>query len=157
MSNKNSTIVDFSILLRIASLYGVEITRGWQVLLAEKMGLKNGGLVSAWKKRGVPNEVIAETAIKKGIRKEWIETGQGEKYSPYAPSGADPPQETRETPPGYSNQPLKDDELRLIKLYRNLHPAEQEKVIEIAELYNNVRESRENAGGGSDLKESNSK
>lgn len=56
---------------------------------------------------------------------------------------------------GYA-QRLNKSELHLIKLFRQLHPAEQDKVIEIAELYAGAKESRRTVGGGSDLAESNS-
>ncbi len=140
------------ILERIANVYGVEITRGWQVRLAEKMQLTDTSMISNWKKRGVPNEVILKVAEEKGVNSLWLRTGQGEKYK-----HQHQPDQAREAPSGYTPQPLAPDELNLIKLYRQLHPAEQEKVVEIAELYAKVKESRSNVGGGSVLKESNSK
>ena len=112
------------------------------------------GMTDVFQKK--PSRIlIKELCRELKVNSEWLLYDRGEKNSEYS-SAADPPQ-TKEKLTGYSNQPLKEDELRLIKLYRKLHLAEQEKVIEIAELYNNVKESRENAGGGSDLKESNSK
>jgi hypothetical protein len=56
----------------------------------------------------------------------------------------------------YTKQPLTAEELYLVRTFRKLRLAEKEKVIEIAELYSGVKESRRHDGGGSGSRESNS-
>lgn len=80
------------------------------------------------------------------ISEQWLETGEGEMRPP----------PTVQEPEGAYAPRLSRDELYLLRTFRRLHPAEQEKVIEIAELYAGVKESRNDVGGGSDCAESKS-
>jgi transcriptional regulator with XRE-family HTH domain len=81
------------------------------------------------------------------LNTEWIDTGEGEMRS--QPRIA-------EAQEGYARQILSEDEDYLLRTYRKLHSAEKEKVIEIAELYSGVKESRRHDGGGNGSQESNS-
>lgn len=83
---------------------------------------------------------------------EWIDTGKGAMLI----QDCGPPT-VAESAATYSTQPLTKEELYLVRTYRKLNKAEQDKVIEIAELYCGVQESRRNVGGGSVSRESNSK
>lgn len=116
--------------------------------LARFFGSKSTGYVSNWrKKREIPEGNIALVSVKRSVGFDWLITGKGEMRS--QPRVAEPQG-------GYTRQLLSEDEDYLIRTYRKLHPAEREKVIEIAELYRGVKESRQQDGGGSGSQESNS-
>jgi len=163
LSTGKTTDLVFYQLERVAEVYGVEITRGWQKLLAKKMGMINPNIISAWKKRGVPNEIILQVADEKGVSSQWLRTGQGDKYL----NRPSVPPEPRTNSPNPSIQTgrranlqgttqLSDDELELLAAYRKLPQEHKESIV--AQVVGVVLtiESRRNAGGGSALKESNS-
>jgi hypothetical protein len=54
-----------------------------------------------------------------------------------------------------TNAPQNPLERKLLSKFRRLHPAEKEKVIEIAELYASAKDQRNVGGGGENLRESN--
>jgi transcriptional regulator with XRE-family HTH domain len=81
------------------------------------------------------------------LNTEWIDTGKGEMLAQPV---------VAEQQEGYARQLLSREEDYLIRTFRKLHLAEKEKVIEIAELYSGVKESRKHDGGGSGSRESNS-
>lgn len=81
------------------------------------------------------------------INSVWLLTGKGPMH---ASPGVAEKQEA------YTKQPLTEDEIYLLRIYRKLHLAEKDKVIEIAELYSGVKESRRHDGGGKDSQKSNS-
>jgi hypothetical protein len=116
--------------------------------LARFFGSKSTGYVSNWRKKGeIPEGNIALIAVKRGVTFDWLMTGEGEMLLLYG---------VAENQEEYAGRLLSEDEDYLLRTFRKLHLAEKEKVIEIAELYSGVKESRKHDGGGSGSQESNS-
>jgi transcriptional regulator with XRE-family HTH domain len=106
------------------------------------------GQWSKFEKGIVPKtDVVGKVAKTLGVSIENILFGE---------SFVEVPHEIAEAQERYAGQLLSEDEDYLLRTYRKLHLAEKEKVIEIAELYSGVKESRRHDGGGSGSRESNS-
>jgi hypothetical protein len=141
MQDKNHADVK-KILLAVASHLEVKGIRG----LANELGEKESKLY-AWINRGSVGDVGAILSKCPEIRADWLRTGEGDMFQPSL---------VAEEEGIYTKQPLTAEELYLVRTFRKLRLAEKEKVIEIAELYSGVKESRRHDGGGSGSRESNS-
>lgn len=115
--------------------------------IAELLGFKKDSFAARKSRGSLPKKEIELACASHGWSHEWIMTGKGEMQT--QPGVA-------EEQGGYTKQSLTEDETYLICTFRKLHPAERDKVIEIAELYSGVKEPRRSDGGGKGSKESNS-
>ena len=113
------------IISRLLIAYGIQEQRGSASVLARKLKTK-GSVVSGWRTRGVPEQIIARAIIDTGVGEKWLRTGEG-------PMRPGPRGDNLIFSATSGGNELSPDESRLLTAYRKLNPDRRERMRAIME------------------------